>query len=48
MLLNSRGRWAGIYLLRIDLSSDKDSISTLDSKKNSNKFTRNQYRVIYF
>jgi len=47
MLLNSRGCWAGIYLLRMDLSSDKDSINMLDSKENSNKSIGNWYRVIY-
>jgi len=47
MLLSSRGRQASIYLLRIDLNNNKDNISTLDNKENSNKPTGNQYRVIY-
>jgi len=47
MLLSSRGCWASIHLLKIDLSSDKDSVNMLDSKENGNKLTRNWYRVIY-
>jgi len=41
MLLSPKERLASIYPLRIDLSSNKDSVSILDSKENSNKPTRN-------
>ena len=41
MLLSFRGHKAGIYLLKMDLSNNKDSVNMLNSKKNSNKFTRN-------
>jgi len=41
MLLSSKGHKAGMHLLKIDLSYNKDNINTLDSKENSNKFTRN-------